>query len=452
MTLLATVVVLGVLIFIHELGHFMAARSVGIRVERFSLGLGPKIFGFRRGETEYVLSAIPLGGYVKMGGMDDEVMESIEGGGEIPEPREPSHDDFDAKPVWARAWVISAGVIMNMIFAVIAFIFVAAWWGSGEFDTTRVGSVQAELLPPEASVVAAIPSGATFVSIAGRPVSHWGEVREAITGAEGEPISFVFSDPAGEVTVPALEAADRESVFAALDIWTDPVIEVVNPGSPAQRAGLEEGDRIVAVNGSEIQSWPHFVEIVRASPEVELEVTVERERGLLSRTVTPDAVTQMDPVTGSSATIGQIGVLPTLPGVVYSRLPLGEAVQTGIQETGAVSSSILSFLRQLVTGQLGARALGSIVTIGEASGQAAEEGLPVFIRFMALFSINLAILNLLPIPVLDGGHLVFLAIEAVRGHPLSMRQRIRWSQAGFVFLMGVMVFALGNDILRLFGL
>jgi len=473
MTLLATLVVLGVLIFIHELGHFMAARSVGIRVERFSLGLGPKIFGFRRGETEYVISAIPLGGYVKMGGMDDEVMETIEGGspgkeaqtgvvgverdtvlagivGETTPVR--GSADFDSKPVWARAWVISAGVIMNMIFAVLAFILVAALWGSGELSTTRVGSVRTEGLPPEASVLAEIPSGATLVTVGGREVSHWGEVRDAIVETDGRPLSFVFTDPAGEVSIPSLERTGRERVFASLDFWAEPVIEFVTPGAPAQRAGLQSGDRIVAVNGTPIETWAQFVALVQASPEVELEIAVERDRGMLSRTVTPVALDQVDPATGGTRRIGQIGVLPILPDVIYSPRPIFEAVRVGFRETGYVSGQILAFLRDLVTGKMSARSLGSIVTIGEASGQAAAEGLPVFIRFMALFSINLAILNLLPIPVLDGGHLVFLGIEAVRGRPLSMKQRIRWSQFGFVFLMGVMVLALGNDILRLFGL
>jgi regulator of sigma E protease len=479
MTLLATIVVLGVLIFVHELGHFLAARSVGIRVERFSLGLGPKVFGFRRGETEYVLSAIPLGGYVKMGGMDDEVMESIEGGGaekgmregapaaaaaagvegaavlaggEPTASRKLGHDDFDSKPVWARAWVISAGVVMNMIFAVFAFVFVAAWWGSGEYDTTRFGGVRAERLPPEAAVLAAIPSGATLVSVGGRQVEHWGDVRDAIVETEGRPVTFVFTNPAGEVSAPPLDQTGRERIVTALDFWTDPIVDVVTPGAPAQQAGLQSGDRIVAVNGTMIQTWSQFVALVQASPEVDLEIAVERDRGMLSRTVTPDAVEQVDPATGVTRTIGQIGVVPTLPDVVYSRLPLLDAVHVGFQETRDISLQILDFLRKLVTGEMGPRSLGSLVTIGEASGQAAAAGLPYFIRFMGLFSINLAILNLLPIPVLDGGHLVFLGIEAVRGRPLSMKQSVRWSQVGFVFLMGVMVLALGNDILRLFGL
>ena len=165
-TLLATIIVLGVLIFVHELGHFIAAKLVGIEVQRFSIGLGPRVWGFQGGETEYVFSAIPLGGYVKMGGMDDEVMERIEGGRPA-EPRTPSPKDFDSKPIWARTFVISAGVIMNMVFAFLLYTATFGIWGLPEFDTTRVGGVRTELLPPGTEALTEIPVGATITEIGG---------------------------------------------------------------------------------------------------------------------------------------------------------------------------------------------------------------------------------------------------------------------------------------------
>ena len=164
MTILATVIVLGVLIFVHELGHFAAAKAVGVRVVRFSIGLPPKIFGIQRGETEYVLGAIPLGGYVKMGGMDDEVMERIEGGGE---PREPGPRDFDAQPIWARTFVISAGVIMNMLFAFVVYTFVNAKWGVAELSTTRVAYIDVANLPAGTEALAENPAGSRFGPIGG---------------------------------------------------------------------------------------------------------------------------------------------------------------------------------------------------------------------------------------------------------------------------------------------
>jgi len=470
MTILATIILLGVLIFVHELGHFLAARSVGVRVERFSIGLGPRVIGFRRGDTEYVVSAIPLGGYVKMGGMDDEVMAAVEGGSSEPgegddgegdgTPKPSMHeagkaghrsDDFDSKSVLARAWVISAGVIMNMLFAVVAFTAVAAGWGSPELDTNRVSGVRSAILPSGAIELAAVPSGATLVAVGGSEVGHWGDVREAIMLAPDGPLTFQFASPEFEATVQLEGAAEKQRMFGALDPWIDPVIQAVAPGAPAERAGVRGGDRILAVDGVEVRAWSEFVALVEASPGVDLELTLERDGGPLVRSVTPTEEDVRDQVTGELRSVGRIGVVP-VSAVAYAPLPVTDAVRYGWDETVFITGQILGFLRDLVTGSMSARNLGSIVTIGEMSGQAAAEGIPVFLRFMALFSVNLAILNLLPIPVLDGGHLLFLSIEAVRGRPLSVEQRLRWSQVGFVILIGIMALALGNDFLRLFGL
>jgi regulator of sigma E protease len=489
MTIIATIVLLGVLIFVHELGHFLAARSVGVGVERFSIGLGPRIAGFQRGETEYVISAIPLGGYVKLAGMNDEVMEYIEGGSEEEEgaedaegagdagsgatsagrapqggeaasggpgagdgPPSPGAGDFDSKPVWARAWVISAGVVMNMLFAFVAYAAVAAGWGTPELDTTRLAGVRAEALPEEARGLEEIPSGATLVRIGDREPAHWGEVRDAILEAPGDGVTITFQAPDGEVFVGLPTGEERRrQVVAAMGSWSEPVIRGVNPGSPAARAGLQEGDRILAVDDDPVDTWFDFVLRIQASPETEVRLTVLRDGGELYREVTPDAVRGQDAATGEIRTIGQVGAA-TDPAMVFISKGPFEAVKAGWDETVYVTGFILSILRDLVTGQLSPRNLGSIVAIGEMSGQAAAEGFHIYLRFMALFSINLAILNLLPIPVLDGGHLVFLGIEAVRGRPLSVEARVRWSQVGFVVLIGIMALALGNDFLRLFGL
>jgi len=477
MTILATIIVLGVLIFVHELGHFLAARSVGIRVERFSIGLGPRILGFRRGDTEYVVSAIPLGGYVKMGGMDDEVMEAIEGGKEgaaagqevdkagesttgpagpevIAEGARtgsPKPGDFDSKSVPARAWVISAGVIMNMLFAVLAFTVVAAGWGSPEADTTRVVGVRADMLPDGAAELAEVPEGATLVRVGGRAVAHWGEVREAVRDAPDGELSFAFTGPVWDVSVPLVGDEAKARTIAAFEVWIDPVLQAVAPGAPADRAGVRAGDRVVALDGDPVRSWSQFVTMIESRPGVESELTLERDGGTLVRSLTPSVEEAVDPTTGETRTIGRVGVIVATP-VIYTSMPPGEAIRYGWDETVYVTGAIVGFLRDLLTGQMSARNLGSIVTIGEMSGQAAAEGLPVFLRFMGLFSVNLAILNLLPIPVLDGGHLLFLAIEAVRGRPLSVEQRLRWSQVGFVILIGIMLLALGNDFLRLLGL
>jgi regulator of sigma E protease len=451
MTILATVIVLGVLIFVHELGHFAAAKAVGVEVQRFSIGLGPKLLGVRRGETEYVLSAIPLGGYVKMGGMDDEVMERLEGGATGGE-RQPGPRDFDAKPIWARTLVISAGVIMNMIFAFALYAFVFAHWGLPQPSTTRVGYVDKALLPTGAEALARIQPGSHIVRIGDKVVENWGDVEDGLYQGTPGPTTVVLTDPADtlRIDIPADEAG-RRRLAQSVDLWIDAAIGMVNPGSPAEKAGLKEGDDIVAVEGIPVKSWYDFRSLVEARPGERVDITVRRDGSDLVRPVTLDAVREERP-DGSTAEVGKVGVYPPAESVSYQPVPLRDALVGGYRQTLGVTGIILGFLRDLFTGGVSPRSVGSIVTIGEASGSAVRAGMGQFLQFMALFSVNLAVLNLLPIPVLDGGHLLFLGIEAVRGRALSAEQRLRWSNVGFLIVMGIMLWALSNDFLRLFGL
>jgi regulator of sigma E protease len=451
MTILATVIVLGVLIFVHELGHFAAAKAVGVEVQRFSIGLGPKVFGFTWGETEYVLSAIPLGGYVKMGGMDDEVMERLEGP-DRGEGRQPSDRDFDAKPLWARTLVISAGVIMNMVFAFALFTFTFAQWGISELATTRVGRIDTELLPPGSEAMASLEPGAEITRIGDREVGRWADVQESLYGATPGPLRLELENPAGtvDIRIPA-EEPGRRALVTALAPWIDAGVGEVTPGSPAERAGLEPGDQVVAIDGVAVGNWDDFVDAIEARPGMRVEVTLRRDGRELIRTVTLNAERETLP-DGTTVEVGKIGIYPPVEGV-YRQVGLADAVRYGYGETVAVTGMILDFLGRLVTGNISPRQMGSIVMIGEASGRAAAAGMDSFLRFMALFSINLAILNLLPIPVLDGGHLLFLTIEALRGgKALSVEQRLRWSNVGFLVVIGLMLWALSNDFLRLLGM
>ncbi len=452
MTLLATIIVLGVLIFVHELGHFWAAKLMGVEVQRFSIGLGPRVWGVKWGETEYVLSAIPLGGYVKMGGMGDEVLEKIEGG-EPSEPRVPESRAFDRKPIWARTLVISAGVIMNMVFAFVLYTAIAGFWGMPELATTRVGHVFREALPAGTEELAGIPQGAELVRVGDRDVTSWGDVTRKLAGAAPGPLALEFRSPEGrvEVTVPESEE-DRIRLATSLAPWMDAAVGMVLPGSPAERGGVEAGDLILSVDGVELANWFDFLEAVQARPGARVELRILRDEREVTRVVTLDSNEVVDPATGERVLEGQVGIQAPPSEIVYFPLTLTESVSAGYRQTVAITRAILGFLRDLVTGNVSPRAVGSIVTIGELSGQAAAMGLDSFLGFMALFSINLAILNLLPIPVLDGGHLLFLAIEAIRGgRPLTVEQRLRWSQVGFLVLIGIMVWALSNDFLRLFG-
>jgi regulator of sigma E protease len=453
MTVLATIIVLGVLIFVHELGHFGAAKLVGVEVQRFSIGLGPRIFGFKWGETEYVFSAIPLGGYVKMGGMEDEVMEMVEGGKGAP-PRVPGPRDFDGKPIWARTFVISAGVIMNMIFAFAVYSFVAGFWGARDVASTRVGTVLARYLPEGTEDLAQLPTGAEITTVGDEVVEKWGDVGLALVHAEAGPLTIRYQNPSGaiDLQIPSTEE-DRVRLAMTLGVWVDASVRSVDPGSPAEKGGIEAGDQILSLDGTPIVNWYDFLDEVHARPGARAEVRLRRDGRELTRVVNLETQEVDDPVTGDEVTQGRIGIYRPFDDYVYTPISLTQAVSIGYRQTVAVTGMILDFLKKLVTGGVSPRSVGSIVTIGAASGEAAAMGLEFFLGFMALFSVNLAVLNLLPIPVLDGGHLVFLAIEALRGgKALSIEQRLKWSQVGFVVLLGIMVWALSNDFMRLFGI
>ena len=448
MTILATIVLLGVLIFVHELGHFWAAKAVGIGVERFSIGLGSRIWGVERGGTEYVLSAIPLGGYVKMQGMDDEVMEHLEGGSSDG-PRTPRPTDFDAQPLLARAFVISAGVIMNMLFAFLLFTMVAGAWGVRELATTRVMHVEESALPAGTEALAGIVPGAEIVRVGGVAPDSWGDIRSALVESPPGLLTVVTESPADvfEIVIPQDED-ERGELAGALLYWIDPVVGDLEPGGPAAGASIEPGDRITSVAGAPVRSWSDITREVGGRPAETVEVGLLRGETPLTRIV--ELADVKDPATGERA--GRLGVFQTPPETRTISVGLAEAVSIGWTLTYDVTRRILGFLRGLVTLDVSPRSVGSLGTIAVVAGQSASAGLPAFLEFMALFSVNLAILNLLPIPVLDGGHLLFLGIELVRGRKLSVRQRVRWGRFGFMVLILIMAWALGNDLLRFLGL
>ncbi len=361
-TILSTVVVLGVLILVHELGHFWAAKAVGIEVSRFSIGFGPKIVGFKRGETEYVLAAIPLGGYVKMEGMaGEEATAPLEG--ETVPARQPSPRDFDAKPWWARVLVIVAGVAMNFVFAFAAFTFVAR--------------------------------------------------------SEG---------------------------------IVDPIVGEMIPDFPAEQAGFQRGDVILALDGRRIKNWDEVQQYVSMRPSVPIKFRVHRGTESIDLEATPRPEVVYSAIARDSVEIGLVGMVVWVDRATRD-LSVTEAVAAGWHRTGAWTVEIFSFLKRLVTGQGSAKELGGPIVIGQLSGAAARQGLSAFLNFMAIISVNLAVLNLLPIPVLDGGHLMFLFAEALRGgRPVSVASRLRLTQIGLILVMGLMVLAFANDIMRLMGI
>jgi regulator of sigma E protease len=452
-TILATVVVLGVLIFVHELGHFMTAKAVDIEVPRFSIGFGPRVFGFKRGETEYVLSLLPLGGYVKMAGTED--MEVIEGAGTVDDigtdipatERKPGPRDFDAKSLPARALVISAGVIMNLILAFVLFTVLGAMYGVPVDPGTTLGGVAEERLPEGAMALSQVTPGMKVVSVNGTKVSTRRELEVAIVTARTGDAQIAFDG--GQVINFKVPAADtsKGNLISALEpmVPAPPVVDQIVTGGPADVAGMKPGDRFAEINGQPVTDWSQVVDAIERSAGTPLAAVVTRGTTTVPLTVTPRADTRYG-VSFGRIGIGRAGTAPE----VKEHAGIGAAIANGGRQTVASVKETIGFVTGMISGKQSPRNIGGPIMITKLSGQVARLGAEAFLSFMAMLSISLAVLNMLPIPVLDGGHLVFLAIEGIRGgRPLSMQTRMRFTQVGFVMIVGIMLWAVGNDVWRL---
>jgi regulator of sigma E protease len=438
-------VVLGLLIFVHELGHFLMAKRAGVGVLKFSLGFGPKLIGFKRGETEYQISALPLGGYVKMIGEDP--------GDSSPEAVDPRRS-FSQKGVGTRALIILAGPLTNLILPVLLF--------SGIYMTVGQDYVVPLVGRPDAGSPAAeagLEPGDRILAVDGKPVSRWEQLELPIRMSNGEPVALTVQR-AGK-TFEVRLTPRKSKLFDPLgqehevwDVGLHPLVPTrvtrVQPGSPARAAGLEAGDEIVAVDGTPVAEWDELSRLIRARPGLPTLLTVVRDGKRFQVQVTPARQEERD-ANGQVQEIGIIGVLRGEPAVQRERLNPVRAVWAGVEETVSTSATLIQGVWRIIEGRISARTIGGPVMIAQVTGEVAQRGLKNLINWTALLSINLAILNLLPIPILDGGHLLFSLIEWLRGKPVSLRKREIAQQVGFVLLVGLMIFAFYNDIFRLLG-
>jgi regulator of sigma E protease len=450
-TVLSLIVVLGVLVFVHEAGHFVAAKWAGIYVHRFSLGLGSPVrwLTFRRGETEYSISWLPLGGYVKMASREEDVGSSALEGGSA-DAVVPPDRMFESKPVWKRMIVILAGVTMNALFAWFLYTFLAAKNGREYDPVTTVGRVVDELVPPEAEAFKTIRPGTRIVSVNGRPVASWDDIAKDIANAPEPEIRLELGD--GSTVTAAIHPdalEQRLKASQALQPFRAAVVGQVVPGRPAARAGVLPGDTITAIAGTPVAQWYDLLELLQKSGGRPIPVEVGRAAGRQRFEITPyvDSVTGPD---GKPQAIGRIGV-----GVAddfrSEPLSLREAVVEGWHDTEEASTQIVRTVRGLFSGRISKREVGGPILIGQLAGESARMGLDAFLRFMALISINLAVLNLLPVPVLDGGQFLFLLAEAVVRRPLPLKLRERLTMVGLLLIVLLMGLAFSNDIRRLFG-
>ena len=449
LTITSLVVVLGVLIFVHELGHFLVAKAVGIQVLRFSLGFGRPVLRWRRGETEYWISWIPLGGYVKMAGLEEEGIVGELEGGRADVAIDPERS-FDRKPLWARMAVILAGVAMNIFLAFAIYAGLGVIVGAPRLATTQVDTVTTAFLPPGAAALSTLRHGDKIVRVNDDTVRTWQDLVERLLEAPAVTHIEVAgrSDPV-VLQLPPGDTAARAQVARALVPLMPAKIGIVYPGQPAARAGLKPGDLIVRAGGDTVRSWNEMLRKIWNSPGKPLALTVVRSDSLVRLTVVPEVHTETDSGSPRPRTYGLIGALQDPP-TARQRVDLGTAILSGVEQTVGQVGAVVISVKRLLFGQASVREVGGPILIAQMSGQVARLGIDWFLNFLAFFSVSLAVLNLLPIPVLDGGHAMFLVAEAIRRKPLSPQLRIRLTQVGMLLVLGIMVLALSNDVLRFF--
>jgi len=436
MTLLWFLLAVGLLVFIHESGHYLAARSVGLAVERFSVGFGPVLL--RRTDSqgcEWALSAIPLGGYVKL--------------------------NLESCSLRARVWVVAAGPLANFLFAILAYSVMAA----SPREETRAILAQPPAQSPAA--LAGLRAGDEVLAVQGQPIQHFQSLRWTLLGAavrEGE-IRVTLTVLQGQqsrdllLVVPAGPASSRDGPEellsrSGLQPQSKAVrVSQVMPGSPADRAGVRRGQVILALDGAPLERPEDLIQRVRSAPDRPLTlslVSVAPERPL-EEVPGSQRTVQIQPqrMTDGQPRIG-LGLAPVVATVRVQEGMLS-ALGRGLEQTAEVSQLSLTALLRMLTGDLSWRQLSGPATMADAAGQSADRGSLAFLNFLALVSVSIAILNLLPIPMLDGGHLLYYAIEFVRGRPLSETAQRIGQQLGLAAILSLTGLALVSDLLRYLG-
>ncbi len=441
-TLLFFIVALGILIFVHEFGHFIVAKRQRVKVETFSLGFGPRLIGFRRGDTDYRISLFPLGGYVKMLGED---------------PSEPGSDDprsFSKKGVWQRVKIVLFGPLMNLGLSLILMpiVFMIGRPQPAYLDQVpTVMAVRAESPAAEAGFA----TGDTIITIDGDEVTSWESVMNAVLLAKPGTVMGVEVDRDGQrhTLMPVVgKMPEMQGGYLGVEpmlfLGNEAVIDGLAPGGPADEAGLKKGDTVLAFNGKPVLDWLDLTQKVNANEGEPASITVARADGSRQN---------VEIVPAYSEEYGRwlIGIRKDRTSgvpMVTKQYGFFSALVKGTQENAKLFMLTLTVLKRLVTFQLSYKVLGGPIIIAKTSAAAASSGLAPFIFFLAFLSMQLCILNLLPIPILDGGHMVFLGIEAVRRRPVSVRAREIAAQVGFVVLISLMLLVTINDIDHVWGI
>lgn len=446
-TLLAFIGAIALLVVFHELGHYWVARRCGVKVLRFSIGFGKAVYSkrFASAGTEWVISAIPLGGYVKM---LDEREEAVA-------PDELAYA-FNRQPVLRRMAIVAAGPLANFLLAIVLY------WGLFVYGLPGLKPMLGEVPPGSPAALAQMQAGETILGINGETIPSWQELRWTLLelalqqdevkiearSAQGEPL-FHLLDISG------LEAKDLDGEFLGklgLHSYQPavlPVIGQVVEGGVAQRAGLQEGDQVLRANGVVMQRWGELVETIRAHPGQTVRLDIQRGEMTSSIELVPQGIDE------SGRMVGRIGAAPQVDHAAWQAMlievsygPL-EAFSRSLRKTWETSIITLKMLGKMVLGEISMKNLSGPITIADYAGQSAETGVTAYLSFLALISISLGVLNLLPIPLLDGGHLLYYVAELVKGSPVSEQAWEIGQKIGIALLGTLMIFAIYNDINRL---
>ena len=452
----ALIVTLGILVTIHEFGHFWVARKCGVKVLRFSIGFGKAVkTWYGKDGTEYVIAPIPLGGYVKMLGQEDT---RADAGSSVPEHER--HMAFNHKPLWQRFAIVAAGPLANFLLAIVVFWSINVFYGQ-----RGIAPVIADVTVASPAWEAGLRAGDEIVAVDGVNTEIWQQVAMQLLGRMGETGSVqVSAVPQGQMSpndyaIPIQSWLSRTTEpdplnsLGIVQYEIPPVIDSIVPGGRAEAAGLASGDRVIESDGATVRSWSQWVEMVRASPELPMNVVVQRDMDQVALTIVP----QLSQLPGGEQ-IGAIGAGVQIYDLYASLAPEMRreisynpfnAIGPALQETWDKSVFVLASIKKMVVGLISVKNINGPITIAQVAGETASYGLEVYLGFLAILSISLGVLNLLPIPVLDGGHLLYYTIEAIIRRPVPERVQAMGLQLGLLIIGGIMMLAIYNDVSRL---
>lgn len=452
----ALLVTLGILVTIHEFGHFWVARRCGVKVLKFSIGFGKAVKTWvGKDGVEYIIAPIPLGGYVKMLGQEDTTV--VDSSGLSTSQRQHS---FAFKPLWQKMAITAAGPVANFLLAIFVF-----WLINISYGISGIAPVVNNVIEDSIAETAGLRAGDEILAVDGEETIIWQQVVLQLLGRLGETGEIILTiDPA--------DSSQPRDIRLPIDAWMgaetapNPVgnlgiiqfeipadIAGIVPGGAAEAADLREGDEIISANGRQIRGWTHWVEVIRASPELTLNVVVQREGINTDLLITPQTATLDDgTVIGSiGAYVQETTLAELLPPEMQRQVNYNvlSAIQPAVVETWDKSLFVLDSVKKMFVGLISVKNVNGPITIAQVAGETATYGLDVYLGFLALLSISLGVLNLLPVPILDGGHLMYYTIEAVIRRPVPERIQAFGLQLGLLFISGIMVLAIYNDVNRL---